>query len=119
MQALRKIDPSQLWTPRNRGLLLDVIVFVINLLLMTVLTRLFTQFVRQADEDRMTQAAALLYCLGLAFLQPIGALLKRRRAHERQPELDLPTPNFLFHPIFYFLSKLLFLIAAGAKIVDL
>jgi hypothetical protein len=119
LRGLREIDYSAIFTPRNRGLLLDGIVFVINLVLMIFLSRLFADLLRQSDETLIAQWAVILFCLGLAFLQPIGALLKRRRAHQRHPYLARPMPGCLFHPFFYFLSKLLFLIAAGGKIVDL
>ena len=112
-------DFKKIFAHKNRGWLLDVVVFFFQLILLLILTRLFADLLRQAKADIFAQVALILFCLGLAFLQPIGALLKRRRAHERQPDLDLPSPKFLFHPIFYFLSKLLFLIAASAALVDL
>jgi hypothetical protein len=114
-----KIDLGKILTPRNRGILLDVVVFAFQLVLMTVLTRLFADLVRQAHQDFTAKVIVVFFCLGLAFLQPLGAILKRRRAHHRHPGLDVPAPRLLFHPIFYFLSKLLFLIAAGAQLVDL
>ncbi|HEY6806686.1 MAG TPA: hypothetical protein VI306_24115 [Pyrinomonadaceae bacterium] len=45
--------------------------------------------------------------------------MKRRRAHEREPYLARPEPSFLFHPAFYFLSKLIFLIAGAGFVVDI
>jgi hypothetical protein len=113
------IDYKKIMVPENRGVLLDVVVFFINLISVIILTRLFANLVRQANADMVAQSAVILFCLGLSFLQPIGAILKRRRAHQRNPELDRPTPGCLFHPIFYFLSKLLFLIAASSMIVNL
>ncbi|HEV7858846.1 MAG TPA: hypothetical protein VGO91_09480 [Pyrinomonadaceae bacterium] len=113
------IDYKKIIAPENRGILLDVVVFFINLISMIILTRLFVNLMRQANEDKVAQSGVILFCLGLSFLQPIGAILKRRRAHQRNPDLAKPAPGCLFHPIFYFLSKLLFLIAASAMIVDL
>ena len=114
MKGLRKI-----FAPENRGILLDVVVFFVNAGLMFTLARLLAGLISEARTDAVAQSELLLYFLGLSFLQPVGALLKRRPAHLRNPELASPAPGCLFHPIFYFLSKLLFLIAAGGLIVDL
>lgn len=119
LKALREISFKTIFAPHNRGILLDIIVFVINLILMTILAGSFRDLLHQANEDALAKVAAILFCLGLAFLQPGGAILKRRRAHQRLPELERPAPKLLFHPVFYFLSKLLFLIAAGGNLVDL
>jgi hypothetical protein len=111
-------DLRKIFAPENRGILLDLVVFFVNTGLMFVLARLLVELTREAKTDATAQAELILYCLGLAFLQPVGALLKRRRAHERQPDLARPSPGCLFHPFFFFLSKLLFLIAAGGLVVD-
>jgi uncharacterized membrane protein YhaH (DUF805 family) len=106
------IEFKKLLAPENRGYLLDAAVFVINAALISVLARLFTQVTTSANSgDRLARLGVILFCFGLAFLQPIAALLKRRRAHEREPYLERPEPSFLFHPACYFLSKLIFLIA--------
>lgn len=112
------IDYKKFTAPENRGILLDVVVFVMNLLAMAILTRLLISLMRQAATDLVAQLSIIAFCLGLAFLQPIGALLKRRRAHERKPDLGSPRPGCLFHPAFYFLSKLLFLIAASSLMIE-
>jgi len=114
MKGLRKI-----LAPENRGILLDVVVFFVNAGLMFALARLLASLIREAGTGAAAQSELLLYFLGLTFLQPVGALLKRRPAHLRNPELTTPAPGCLFHPFFYFLSKLLFLIAASGLIVDL
>jgi hypothetical protein len=114
-----KIDLGKIFTPHNRGILLDVVVFVFQLILMTILSRLFANLIHHANEDIIAQASIGLWSLAIVFLQPVGAILKRRRAHQRHPALDVPAPYFLFHPIFYFISKLLFLIVASTKIAEL
>jgi hypothetical protein len=116
---MQKIDFRKIFTPRHRGILLDVVVFFVNLLLMTILLRRFADLVHQANENITAQVGIILFCLGLVFLQPIGAILKRRRAHQRHPDIDRPSPRFLFHPAFYFLSKLLFVLAASMNIVHM
>ena len=110
----------RLFSIENRGILLDVIVFLFNLLLMSVLARLFAELSRaENDSYNLARLGVILFCLGLAFLQPIASLLKRRRAHERNPGLERPKPQLLFHPFFYFLSKLVFLIGGAGLLVDM
>ena len=102
----------------NRGILLDVVVFVVNVILMTILARLLADLIHQANTDVIAQAAMVLFCLGLVFLQPIGAILKRRRAHLRRPDLDHVPLGCLFLPA-YFLAQLMFLIAAAGNLVEI
>jgi hypothetical protein len=113
------IDYKKIIQPENRGILLDVIVFFVNAVLMIVLSRTLANLLNQAKTDKVARWAVILFCLALSFLQPLGALLKRRRAHERNPDLAKPSPGCLFHPVIYFVSKLLFLITATALIVEL
>jgi hypothetical protein len=116
---VRKPFEGKIHAPANRGILLDCVVFLVNLILLTVLTHLLRTLFSQSKEDPFAKAEVVLYCAGLTFLQPIGALLKRRRAHQRSPELAGPEPGCLFHPFLYFLSKLIFLIAGAGNLVEL
>jgi hypothetical protein len=103
----------------NRGILLDLIVFVVNVILMTVLSRQLANLFHQANNtDALAQTAVAVFCIGLVFLQPVAAVLKRRRAHLRRTELDHVPFGRLILPA-YFLSQLVFLIGAGGQIVDL
>jgi hypothetical protein len=102
----------------NRGMLLDVIVFIVNVILMTFLSRFLADLIFQARTDVVAQAAMVVFCLGLVFLQPTGALLKRRHAHLRRPDLDHVPLGRLFLPA-YFLAQLLFLIAGAGNLVEL
>jgi hypothetical protein len=105
----------------NRGVLLDVVVFVINLALMNMLTRYFLDLFRLADEGDSFAQVALLLCSGAMFVLPAaGAVLKRWHFHRRlsaRPkregeETKLPfdllelksnvAAGCLFNPIFYF-----------------
>ncbi|MDT5155872.1 MAG: hypothetical protein QOH51_229 [Acidobacteriota bacterium] len=83
-----KIDVRKIFAPHNRGILLDVAVFVFQLILMTILVRLVAELARQAQEDNFAKAAMGLFFLSLALLQPIGTILKRRRARQRQPDVN-------------------------------
>jgi hypothetical protein len=109
---------KKLFEHANRGILLDVIVFLVNVVLMTILSRQLANLFHQANTDMVAKAAVAVFCVGLAFLQPVGAILKRRRAHERTPDLNHVPFGRLFVPA-YFLTQLVFLIGASGQIVDL
>jgi hypothetical protein len=104
----------------NRGSLLDVVVFVINLALMNLLTRYALDLFRLAGEGDAFAEFALLLCSGGMFVLPAaGAVLKRWHFHRRlsaRPKregeaakrpLDLlelksnVAAGCLFNPIFY------------------
>ncbi|HEV7746244.1 MAG TPA: hypothetical protein VGO56_14685 [Pyrinomonadaceae bacterium] len=112
---------KKLFAHANRGILLDVIVFVVNLMLLTILSRQLVTLFRQAntpEPQTIPKTAVAVFCLGLVFLQPIGAILKRRRAHLREPALYEVPAGCLILPA-YFLTQLIFLIAASGQVVDL
>jgi hypothetical protein len=86
---------------------------------MTIFSRQLATLFQQANHtDNLAQTAVAVFCLGLVFLQPAGALLKRRHAHLRRPELDHVPFGRLVLPA-YFLSQLVFLIGASGQIFDL
>src|SRR6266566_228894 len=124
--SITKLDVSptnsqmlkKLFAHANRGILLDLMVFFVNIILLTILSRQLANLFQQGNTYGLAKAAVALFCLGLAFLQPIGAVLKRRRAHLRKPGLDHVPFGRVFLPA-YFLTQLLFLIAARGQIVDL
>ena len=103
--------------PKNRVILLDVIVFFVNLILMTVLARLFASVTRDAQANVESKAEMVVFFLGICLLSPAGAILKRRAAHERNPELGADAVGCLWLP--YFLSQLMFWIFAGVMYVEL
>jgi len=110
---------KKLFAHANRGILLDVIVFLVNVVLMTILSRQLRNLFHEANSsDALAQAAVVVFCIGLAFLQPVAALLKRRRAHLRKPDLHQVPVGCLILPA-YFLAQLVFLIGAGGQLVDL
>jgi hypothetical protein len=110
---------KKLFERANRGILLDVVVFIVNVVSMTILSRQLASLFHEAKTDRFALAAVAVFFLGLAFLQPIGAILKRRGAHRRKPELhQVPQAGCVFLPA-YFLTQLIFLIISSRMIVDL
>jgi hypothetical protein len=112
---------KKLFAYANRGILLDVIVFLVNLVLMTILSRQLANLFQQANTkgtQTLPKTAVVVFCLGLVFLQPIGAILKRRGAHQRKPDLHEVPAGCLILPA-YFLTQLVFLIGASGQIVEL
>jgi len=110
---------KKLFAHANRGILLDLIVFLVNVVLMTILSRQLANLFKEANgADSLAQVAVVGFCSGLAFLQPIGAILKRQRAHLRKPDLKHVPLGCLFVPA-YFLTQLVFLIGASGQMVDL
>ena len=80
---MHKIDFRKIFELRNRGILLDLVVFVINLILMSIVTRLSLNLVHQADEDVLPRVTIGLFFAGVFFLQPMGPILKRWSFHQR------------------------------------
>ncbi|HKY28558.1 MAG TPA: hypothetical protein VJM12_11530 [Pyrinomonadaceae bacterium] len=71
----------------NRGLLLDILVFVINLGLIVVMTNYFLDVIRRATENEADAQFILLVCALMMFVLPAaGAVLKRWHFHERQKQ---------------------------------
>jgi hypothetical protein len=108
---LMTIDFRKILEPKYRVILLDVVIFFVNLILLTVLARIFAGASRAALTDVPTKAAMLAFCLALCLLSPAGAILKRRGAHRRNPELGTDYVGCFWLP--YFLSQFLFWIAVG------
>ena len=92
----------------NRGLLLDIVVFFLNLFLMQRLTGYAIEVFKFAnDGDPLAQYSLLLTCIAMWGLPAAGAVLKRWHFHERLKaegkSIDLESHiGCLFNPIFYF-----------------
>ena len=105
----------------NRGLLLDLVVFVANLFLMRMLLRRFLSVAKAAgDGDFWAGLAMFLFVLGLFILAPVGATLKRWHFHERLRAAgktfkdDGVAFGCLFNPIFFICIN--FVIYAGVQV---
>lgn len=94
----------------NRGILLDVIVFLLNLFLMRYLAREFIKTIQWAAAgDFLAEIAIFLIFIATFILPPAGASLKRWRFHERfrAASRESPKPEdimagCLFNPIVFF-----------------
>jgi hypothetical protein len=73
-----------LFAEENRGLLLDISVFVANVFLMRLLTGVVIDLFRQVSAEKPLAKLALgLACLGMWILPAAGAVLKRWPFHQR------------------------------------
>lgn len=108
---------STLFARRNRGLLLDIFVFLISVFLMRLLVGEFLAVARAAsDGDLLSQITLYLGAVAVMILPPLGATLKRWHHHKRLREEARKTEEeatgmggCLFNPIFYFcLTALIF-----------
>lgn len=105
---------ATLFAKTNRGLLLDIVVFVANVFLMRLLTRQFIDLFSQVSAEN--PAAKLT--LGLTFaamwvLPAAGAVLKRWHFHQRLKAQGITVESeetklagCLFNPLFYFCLNL-------------
>lgn len=74
-----------IFLPANRGMLIDLVIFVINLLFMGFLTNLFLETGRSAYNGvRIAQISVLIFFLALFIIQPLGANFKRWHFHQRR-----------------------------------
>ena len=123
MKAKHRPSPKRLLAAENRGLLLDLVVFFLNLVLMQRLTRYALELFRYADGgDPLAQFTLLLACIAMWALPAAGAILKRWHFHHRLQargetfDLDSKASGCLFNPLFYFCLNLVLVsaIIAGA-----
>jgi protein-S-isoprenylcysteine O-methyltransferase Ste14 len=71
--------------PENRGILFDIIIFLINLTLMGFLAPFFTNVARQAYQGVIPmQLLVFFFFIILFLLQPFGANFKRWQFHQRR-----------------------------------
>jgi len=103
---------SALLRPQNRGLLLDIFVFVFNLVLVRLLMVRFVGMLRAAEEGDVTSEWFLfLFVLGIFLLPPIGATLKRWQYYQRRGDekglLDNELAGCLLGPMPYFIVTVL------------
>ena len=118
-------SPPNIFALHNRGLLLDVVVFVLNIFLMQWLTGYFIDIMQLAStEERLAQFILSSMCLCMWVLPAAGAVLKRRHFHRRMQEegktvkWDSNLAGCFFNPIFYFCLNLVLLSAILAGLGD-
>jgi hypothetical protein len=108
-----------LFAKRNRGLLLDLVVFIVNIFLMRLLTGYVVNLFKRTD-DNDADAKFFLLCGAIAMwiLPTAGAVLKRWHFHQRlaaeHKELASTQTSLagcLFNPIMYFCLNLVVMAA--------
>jgi len=114
-------SPPNILAKENRGLLLDIVVFVLNIVLMRWLTGYFLQLVHLANGDeRLAQFMLTGMCLSMWVLPAAGAVMKRWHFHQRLKEegkkvdWEEGAAGCLFNPIFYFCLNLVLMSAIVA-----
>jgi hypothetical protein len=101
-----------LFAKHNRGLLLDVVVFICNLFLMRLLTRLVMSLFNEVSLEEPLAQLGLGLTLTLMWILPAAAaVMKRWHYHQRLKARALTlessgTLGCLFNPIFYFCLNL-------------
>lgn len=106
---------ANLFAKTNRGLLLDVFVFVLNIFLMRFLTGLFIGVFKEVDAGNpLAQLALGLTFVAMWILPAAGAVLKRWHFHQRLKAQcktveseETALAGCLFNPIFYFSLNIL------------
>ena len=122
----RKTELRQIFALTNRGMLLDVFVFLLNVFLMRLITKNFVVLLNAAGEgDKLATFAMFLYCLGILILPPLGATLKRWHFHHRlklqyktSASSDDLTAGCLFNPIFFFCLNVVIYSAVNAFVMQ-
>jgi predicted permease len=102
-----RFKPKDIFRRTNRGILLDVVVFLANLFLMRMLMERFVGIAEAAyANDGIAQFVIFLYFSSLLFLAPVGAVLKRWHFHERLAQSGgdkaFEPSGCLFNPILYY-----------------
>ena len=90
---------ERLFAYANRGILLDVVVLLVNVILMTFLSSLLADRFRQAKPD-VCAADGGGVLPGTFFLQPAGVAFDRLR-HLRRPDRIFPSAFCFFLLIFW------------------
>ena len=114
-------SPPNILAKENRGLLLDIVIFVLNIVLMRWLAGYFLQLIQLANrEERLAQFTLSGLCLSMWILPAAGAVMKRWHFHQRLKEegktieWDSGLGGCLFNPIFYFCLYLVLMSAIVA-----
>jgi len=106
-------SPPNVLAKQNRGLLLDIVVFILNLFLMRWLTSYVVELFRFADAgEPLAQFALLLACISMWVLPVAGAVMKRWHFHRRLKaegktvDTESTLAGCVFNPLFYFCLNL-------------
>jgi hypothetical protein len=99
---------KRLFARANRGILLDIGMFIFGIFLMRVVTKNFIGLTRAPGDDVWAKTAIALFYTGLLILSPLGAVLKREQFWERisrqdkEEQVKRNIDWFIFSPWFSF-----------------
>jgi hypothetical protein len=114
-----KASLSRIFAPHNRGILLDVVVFLLSVLLLRVVTILTLNLVHRAAEDVWAKLAIGFFFAGLLFLQPLGPTLRRWSFHQRTHDNTNSSMGcLLFWFMFVYLAMMLMISGAAAILIS-
>ena len=104
--------------PRNRGVVLDLVVFLVNLFLVRALMGVANTVVHDAVEDTRAKLAIGLFFAALVFVQPLGPVLKRWSFHQRHDfSTDSGAGCLLFWFMFVYLAMMFGLCTVAAVVL--
>jgi hypothetical protein len=104
--------------PNNRGIALDLVVFVVNLLLVRALVLIAHSAVHAAVEDVRAKVAIGLFFAGLVLIQPVGPFLKRWSFHQRHTfSTDSWAGCLVFWFMFVYLVMMMVLCGTAAVVL--
>jgi hypothetical protein len=121
-----KRTSANLFAKENRGLLLDIFIFVANIFLLRLVSRVFIDIFSQVSaENPLAKLLLGLIFLAMWILPALGAVLKRWRFHERLKAQGRTVESeatalsgCLFNPLFYFCLNLLITSAVLTSLGD-
>jgi hypothetical protein len=125
-QPVAKRNSGKLFARENRGLLLDLVVFVGNLFLLRLVTGVVIDIFKHfSDEEPMAKLLLGLIFAAMWILPALGAVLNRWRFHQRLQAqgktVAAPDTNLagcLFNPLFYFCLNLVITSAVLTSLGD-
>jgi hypothetical protein len=125
--ALKLNQPADIFAQKNRGMLLDILIFLANIFLMRLLVKLFLDMYRQASAGVViARCGLLLFYLGMLVLPTVGAILKRWHVHQRikktgKAEDDNGCLPFgcLFVPVVYLIVNMWITLGVSLTVLDL
>jgi hypothetical protein len=109
----------KLLAPNNRGIVLDLAIFLAGLFLVRALVILANGVVRAASQDFRAQVAVGLFFAALLIIQPLGPVLKRWSFHQRNTfDTDSGAGCFLFWFMVPYLVMLFVLCGTAAVVLE-
>lgn len=125
--AVANYKAAGIFADENRGMLLDITIFLTNIFLMRLLVNLFFQISRQAAAgDAVAGFGLLLFYLGLLILPTLGAILKRWHFHQRikkqgqdKDDVSWLPCGCVFLPFAYLVVQLFITLAVSLTLLEL